>query len=237
MSRVLDRHNKVTGTVNTIDEGRMTSEDRRQQLLNAAISLFSKNGFSGTTTKEIARAAGVTEALVFRHFPTKDALYSAILDYKANQTSVEDWFEELRKYTEVNDDEGLIRNVVKRVVEHHRKDRDFMRLMFYSSLEHHELAQEFRDRHIMPLYKFLRDYIVKRQREGAFQGYNPNAVVRAIFALPLYHSMVKRLFEVKTLDISDADAIEIFPQLLLDGLRKNSRKTETLYKSAKRKTE
>ncbi len=237
MSRVLVRHNKISVNGSPVDEGRMSSEDRRQQLLQTAISLFSKKGFSGTTTKEIARAAGVTEALVFRHFPTKDALYSAILDCKANESSVEEWFEELREYTAASDDEGLIRIVVKRIIEHHRNDPDFMRLMFYSSLEHHDLAQEFRDKYITPLYKFLRDYIVKRQREGAFQGYSPNAVVRAIFAMPLYHSMVKWLFEVKALDVSDAEAIETFPQLLLGGLRKNGRKTETLHKSAKRKSE
>jgi AcrR family transcriptional regulator len=237
MSRVLVRHNKIPSGGYVADEGRMSSEDRRKQLIRVAISLFSKNGFSGTTTKEIARAAGVNEAIVFRLFPTKNKLYSAILDYKANEACAEDWIGELREYTDANDDHGLIRTVVKRIVEHHRKDRDFMRLMCYSALEHHDLAQEFRDKHITPLHKFLRDYIIKRQREGAFQGYSPNAVVRAIIALPLYHSMVKWLFEFKSLDISDADAIETFPQLLLDGLRKNGSKVEKPHQSAKRKTE
>jgi TetR/AcrR family transcriptional regulator len=237
MSRVLIRPSKIPANNLTVDEGRKSSEERRNQLIGVAISLFSKNGFSGTTTKEIARTAGVNEALVFRHFPTKEVLYSAILDYKANEACAEDWIEELREYTDASDDEGLIRIVVKRIVEHHRKDRDFMRLMCYSALEHHDLAQEFREKHITPLHKFLRDYIIRRQREGAFQSYSPNAVVRAIIALPLYHSMVKWLFEFKSLDISDADAIETFPQLLLEGLRKNGSKVETHHKSAKRKTE
>lgn len=237
MSRVLVKHNKISVSGFAGDEGRMSSEERRKQLISVAISLFSKNGFSGTTTKEIARAAGVNEALVFRHFPTKEDLYSAILDYKANEACAEDWLEELRTYTDANDDEGLIRILVKRIVEHHRKDHDFMRLMFYSALENHNLAQEFRDKQITPLHKFLRDYIIKRQREGAFQGYSPNAVVRAIIAMPLYHSMVKWLFEFKSLDVSDADAIETFPQLLLEGLRKDGRKVEIPQKSAKRKPE
>ena len=61
---------------------RLPAEDRRRQLLETALGLFSKKGFDGTTTKEIAAAAGVTEAIIFRHFPTKQELYSAVLDYK-----------------------------------------------------------------------------------------------------------------------------------------------------------
>src|SRR3989442_14097792 len=62
---------------------RMAGEERRLQILRVAMSLFSQRGFRGTTTKEIALAAGVSEAMVFRHFATKSELYSAILDHKA----------------------------------------------------------------------------------------------------------------------------------------------------------
>jgi len=48
----------------------MSGEDRRRQLIEVAIDLFSRRGFSGTTTREIALAAGVTEAIIFRHFAT-----------------------------------------------------------------------------------------------------------------------------------------------------------------------
>ncbi|MFN2456467.1 MAG: helix-turn-helix domain-containing protein, partial [Pyrinomonadaceae bacterium] len=47
------------------------------------MTVFSERGFRGTTTREIARAAGVSEAIIFRHFATKEELYSAILDRKA----------------------------------------------------------------------------------------------------------------------------------------------------------
>ena len=61
----------------------MTAEDRKIQILRVAVGLFSKKGFGGTTTKEIAQAAGVSEAMVFRHYSTKQELYTAILDHKA----------------------------------------------------------------------------------------------------------------------------------------------------------
>src|SRR5204862_6094016 len=60
----------------------MAGGERRRQILRLAVRLFSQRGFRGTTTKEMALAAGVSEAMVFRHFATKGALYSAILDHK-----------------------------------------------------------------------------------------------------------------------------------------------------------
>ena len=59
--------------------GRMPADARREQILQTAVTLFSQRGFKGTTTKEIAKAAGVSEAIIFRHFATKDELYGAIL--------------------------------------------------------------------------------------------------------------------------------------------------------------
>src|SRR5207245_5060473 len=66
-----------------VNGARMAGGERRLQILRKAMRLFSQRGFRGTTTKEIALAAGVSEAMVFRHFATKEELYSAILDHKA----------------------------------------------------------------------------------------------------------------------------------------------------------
>ncbi len=60
---------------------RLDSEARRRRIVDAALPLFARKGFAGTTTKEIAEAAEVSEALLFKHFPTKAALYGAIQDF------------------------------------------------------------------------------------------------------------------------------------------------------------
>jgi AcrR family transcriptional regulator len=58
---------------------RMTSDLRRQLILGAARRCFARNGFAGTTTKSVAAAASISEGLLFKHFPTKSALYAEIL--------------------------------------------------------------------------------------------------------------------------------------------------------------
>src|SRR5262245_8004004 len=58
----------------------MTAEDRKLAIVKAASPLFARRGFAETTTKDLARAAGVSEPLLYRHFPSKEALYLEIQD-------------------------------------------------------------------------------------------------------------------------------------------------------------
>jgi AcrR family transcriptional regulator len=58
---------------------RMTADLRRQLILGAAKRCFARHGFAGTTTKSVAAAAAISEALLFKHFPSKAALYAEIL--------------------------------------------------------------------------------------------------------------------------------------------------------------
>lgn len=57
----------------------MTSDLRRQLILGAAKRCFARSGFAGTTTKSVAAAAAISEGLLFKHFPSKAALYAEIL--------------------------------------------------------------------------------------------------------------------------------------------------------------
>jgi AcrR family transcriptional regulator len=57
----------------------MTSDLRRELILSAAKRCFARHGFAGTTTRSVAAAAAISEALLFKHFATKSALYAEIL--------------------------------------------------------------------------------------------------------------------------------------------------------------
>ena len=59
---------------------RLTAEARREAIVDAVRDVFAEKGFDGTTTRELARAAGVSEALLYKHFPSKESLYAAMLE-------------------------------------------------------------------------------------------------------------------------------------------------------------
>lgn len=60
---------------------RMTAEQRKLAIVKAALPLFARQGFAETTTKDLARAAGVSEPLLYKHFPSKEALYLEIQNF------------------------------------------------------------------------------------------------------------------------------------------------------------
>ena len=64
---------------------RMRGEERYAAIVRCAIRLFAEKGFRGATTRELASALGVTEPVLYRHFPTKRDLYNAIIEAKRSR--------------------------------------------------------------------------------------------------------------------------------------------------------
>ena len=60
--------------------GRLSAEARRAQILESALPVFARRGYAGTGTRELARAAGVSEPILYRHFEDKAGLFRAVLE-------------------------------------------------------------------------------------------------------------------------------------------------------------
>ncbi len=75
---------------------RMAAADRRQHLVETALRLFTDGSYHGTTTAEIARAAGVSEPILYRHFASKRDLYLAALEHVWSKTR-ETWERKLEE--------------------------------------------------------------------------------------------------------------------------------------------
>ncbi len=65
---------------------RLPAEKRREQLLDCAADLFARSGYARATTAELAKAAGVTEPIIYRHFDSKRDLFVALIERTAAQT-------------------------------------------------------------------------------------------------------------------------------------------------------
>jgi len=63
-----------------IPRARLTADERKEAILEAARPVFGARGYHSTTTREIAAAAGVSEALLYQHFPGKSELFMEVVD-------------------------------------------------------------------------------------------------------------------------------------------------------------
>ncbi|MEX2264397.1 MAG: TetR/AcrR family transcriptional regulator [Bryobacteraceae bacterium] len=204
-----DRHRRVSSAI------------RRAQILGVARKVFAASGFRGTTTKQIAVAAGVTEALLFQHFATKQDLYNSILEAKAGENPIEPVLAALRSHAERRDDRAFLEEYARCSLARYRTDSEFLRLMLYSALEGHELALAFRRDQVKPIQTELRRYIAARQREGAFRKLRVTAAVRAFAGAIGNYALVKGIFGPAEAGLSEKQAIREFTDLFLHGVNGN----------------
>jgi AcrR family transcriptional regulator len=118
---------------------RMTSDLRRQLILGAAKRCFARHGYNGTTTKSVAAAAAISEALLFKHFPSKAALYAEILsdECEADPALIELLEREPSTATLVE----LIRGMVQHFLGPDQEEAQRLRLMATSHLDDGEFAR------------------------------------------------------------------------------------------------
>ena len=198
---------------------RLTAPDRRRQLIEAAMDLFSRKGFAGTTTKQIALAAGVSEAIIFRHFATKRDLYTAIIEHNIHSSGAKQVLAGIEACMKRRDDEGLFRLIAKEMIEEHRKDARFERLMLHASLEGHELATIYRSEFGLPIFASLRAYLDRRQRSGALRHIDSGAMIVAIAGMAHYYALNADNANPGGVTLKDDQIVEAFTRIMMDGIR------------------
>ena len=121
----------------------MTHDLRRELILSAAKRCFARHGFAGTTTKSVAAAASISEGLLFKHFPTKSALYAEIL---AEECEADPGLHKLLGLPPSTETlviliRGMVGHFMKMPVEPEQEDAQRMRLMVTSHLNDGEFAR------------------------------------------------------------------------------------------------
>src|SRR3989339_1086436 len=119
---------------------KITAEERNAQIVRVAMRLFSQKGFKGTTTREIAEKAGISEAIIFKHFAKKEELYSAIIDMCCNDSRGQSL---LMKRLEGKQGRDVFREIADFLIRKHQEDPAFMKLLMFSALEGHKLSDIF----------------------------------------------------------------------------------------------
>lgn len=209
-----------------LDIVRFSKTERQASIIAAAASLFAVNGFKGTTTREIAKTAGISEALLFKYFPTKQALYAAILAEKA---PISDLLEIVEDAARKRDDVRVFTLIASYRI-HRSSDPTLMRLLLFSALEGHELSDMFFQNQHRMFYDYLCGYIARRIREGAFNRVDPLLAARGFMGMVAHHRLLHEIFRVPT-HCSPEEAVLTYVRIFLDGLmtttQRSARKVRT----------
>jgi TetR/AcrR family transcriptional regulator len=197
---------------------RLSGEERRARIIDAALWLFADKGFAGTRTKEIAELAGISETLIFQHFRTKDDLYRAALRELFSHHPV---MPEIEEKMAKADDFDVFTTLALHIIRHNRQDRRIMRLAIFSALEGFHLAEiAHHDEDTGPtLPELLSRYIQQRSDEGVFKKVNAR-IAAQLFIETIYMYIADQEASISgpPLPFSDEETVETLVRIFLDGL-------------------
>jgi len=196
---------------------RPAAAERRGQILRAAMDCFAARGFRGTTTRDIAARVGLTEAALYRHFPSKEALYAAIVEQKM---AAPEWMEVVAEAAAAGDDRAVFGGLAHSLLRAAEDDPSFLRILLYTALEGHAQAAPFFATRVRRLREFLADYITRRTREGAFRAVDPVLGARAFLGMVMDFVIVREVFQQREAYPQPREqAADVFVALFLDGIR------------------
>jgi len=220
---------------------KLTADERRRGIIEAALGCFSQQGFHGTTTKEIASAAECSEATMYQHFASKEALYAAVLVTKAG---VEEILAKAADAAARKDDASVLRAIGQGYLTRTEHDPSLMRLFIYSALEGIERGERFFRSRATRVHEFLSAYLQERITEGVFRHVDPLVAAPAFVGMVVYYLLLHEILGVKRpTDIPSEQVIETFVTLFLEGIAqrgeprqeaRNSSRVRRSRKTAKR---
>ncbi|MGD0652365.1 MAG: TetR/AcrR family transcriptional regulator [Verrucomicrobiia bacterium] len=201
---------------------RIPAAQRHQQILAVAAELFARQGFHGTTTRQIAEQAQVNEAILFRHFPQKEDLYWAVIEEKCREKLVREWLVE--QLAAPADEKTVLTAVAVGLFERNAADTTLTRLLLFSALEKHELSARFVKTYVTGFYDLLAEYIRGRIRAGVFRRVDPVLVARGFLGMVLHHFLVQEVLGERRFHRFDVrNVCETFVDIWVKGMQAHPR--------------
>ncbi|MEM7230103.1 MAG: TetR/AcrR family transcriptional regulator [Planctomycetota bacterium] len=171
---------------------RLRAPERRLQILETAVELFSRFGYRGTTTAELAKAAGVTEPILYRHFENKLDLFVTLVDAVGEEV-ITGWEEAL---SDITNPRERLQTLLASNPASHRRGKGMYRVIIHAMSEVEsapELSKPLR-RHLNRLHGFIRDEITSLQDAGAIRkDASPDMLARFLMDVAIGFGMTSPL--------------------------------------------
>lgn len=170
---------------------RLPAAQRREQLLDTAVALFAERGFGGSTTADLAKAAGVTEPIIYRHFASKKDLFIAVID-RTSERTIETWDRQLRS---ARDSAHRLRRLIGANPMVTDRGRGIYRVIVQAMMEIQDPdVLGAIQRHIRKLHQFVSAEVERAQGEGIVSRYyTPEITAWTLLNLGLGFGMMEAL--------------------------------------------
>jgi AcrR family transcriptional regulator len=153
----------------------MSTATTQDKILEAALKLFSQKGFLGAATREIARGAGVAEVTLFRHFPTKEALFKEVIRRYSFLPALRGILPGLE---EASYEEALLA-IARQFLTTLDERRDLIRIMLAERPHYPSQVRGIFRGILGEAFRMLADYFRQQQAGGVLRDFDPDAAAKA----------------------------------------------------------
>jgi AcrR family transcriptional regulator len=210
---------------NRLKRKEQITAQRREQILEAALAVFSRRGFGQATVADVAQEAGTSVGTIYNYYRDKhDLLISLIAN---NLTLVN--FNQLLSNTDGRPTDDLIAAVIEDRLKIGLENAQKIIFLFFEIQSSAALRQQYTDQVVKPFIKKLEDMLRKKVKEGDFRHVDEEIVSRAM-AGSIIGAMILYRLEGKSSPYQKAHAGEIATELtnlFLLGLKRNNRRSNT----------
>jgi len=214
---VLDRILKLADHQCTMKKPRISSNERKTQVLAAARSLFAKSGYAEVTLDDIAARCGISRPRIIQLFGSKRNIYEAIAEaaYIAHPLD-----KDLADPIARKDDFRVFQTFAEHILGHtsKREDREIFKILLYARLREDRFHEVHFHKKDALMISRLSEYVAERIKEGAFKKMDPRIIIYCYQAmisnLAIYRNVMRKMDFVSIEELSRRCA-EIF----LDGIR------------------
>jgi len=190
------------------------AEARREQILEAALKVFSDGGFAETTMDAVALAVGVSKASLYNYFPTKDALLQALVQRFSLLPELSELIEGIRSLPA----ERAIPTLVGQIWPRLRERRELARILVREVQSFPDRARAYTERVRIPAFRAFADYLQARMDRGELAARDPIASAQCLFGMIWSFLLSQELMGERELHpFSDEEVVTVISQLFLRG--------------------
>ncbi|MCX5885004.1 MAG: TetR/AcrR family transcriptional regulator [Proteobacteria bacterium] len=177
--------------------------ETRGKILKTGLKLFSKKGYLGTTTKEIARDAGIAEVTLFRHFPSKEKLFEEVINTYSFLPALKELLPEIEKLPYEDGLRVIARNFLNTLA----LRKNLIRIMHSEIPQYPETIQKIYHALIDEILKTLASYFSEMQKRGILRMFDTELSARAFLGMFLSYFNARHFLMRKKYQNSDTNMV------------------------------
>jgi TetR/AcrR family fatty acid metabolism transcriptional regulator len=193
---------------------RQLVEARRNQILDAATEMFAEQGFHQSTTKDIARRAGIAEGTIYNYFESKDDL---LIGMMARLTELETLGDELTEALQ-GDVRDFFAAMFRHRIENLEQAQGILRAILPEVIANAELREHYYRQFVLRVARIIEQYVQARIEMGHIRPVDTALATRVVQSM-FVGLFVMRILGDETLKRAWDDLPELLATIIFDGLR------------------